>query len=72
MILGFRGIEYTKRINMSRKFVNNTGNDKVHLKCECVDGNNVKGRRQSISFCFGSDIQFGQSLIRFTNVLHQK
>ena len=37
----------------SNKPINNTGIDKVHLKCDCVQGSIVNGKREPILFSFG-------------------
>ena len=37
------------------KPTNFTGSDKVHLKCDCIDGKIVNGVREPILYNFGLD-----------------
>ena len=36
----------------SDKPINITGIDKIHLKCDCIQGGIVNGKREQILFCF--------------------
>ena len=36
----------------SDKPINITGIDKVHLKCDCINGSIVNGTRETIFYCF--------------------
>ena len=39
----------------SDKPINITGLDKVHLKCDCIDGGIMKGTREPILYSFSTD-----------------
>ena len=43
-------IQLTRGTHKSKKPINNTGIDKIHLKCDCSNGSFVKGNRQLILF----------------------
>ena len=51
-LLGFTKDFYLHRTHISEKPVMITTTDKVHLKCDCVDGSIVNGIREQILFCF--------------------
>ena len=51
-LLGFTNEYYTKRTHKSEKPVMITTIDKVHLKCDCVDGSIVNGILEQIIFSF--------------------
>ena len=56
-ILGFTpGWDY-KHCNKysSQKFVNISSTNKIHLKCDCIDGSIQNGLRQPIPFSFVLD-----------------
>ena len=51
-LLGFTKKYYPEGIHKSEKPVMITTTDKVHLKCDCVDGSIVNGIREQILFSF--------------------
>ena len=51
-LLGFTNKGYSAGIHISEKPVMITTTDKVHLKCDCVDGSIVNGIREQILFSF--------------------
>ena len=51
-LLGFTNTHYTKGTHKSEKPVMITTTDKVHLKCDCVDGSNVNDIRDLFLFSF--------------------
>ena len=51
-LLGFTSKSLPAGKNISEKKGNITNIDKVHLKCDCVDGSIVNGIRESILFSF--------------------
>ena len=51
-LLGFTDTNYIEGTHISEKPVMITTTDKVHLKCDCVDGSIVNGIREQILFSF--------------------
>ena len=51
-VLGFTNKDYQAGTHTSEKPVVVTTTDKVHLKCDCVDGSSVNGKREQILFSF--------------------
>ena len=51
-LIGFIDKQYSEGIHKSEKPVMITTTDKVHLKCDCVDGSIVNGIREQILFSF--------------------
>ena len=51
-LLGFTNKGYSAGTHKSEKPVIITTTDKVHLKCDCVDGSIVKGIREQLLFSF--------------------
>ena len=51
-VLGFTSEYYTKGTHRSETPVMRTTTDKVHLKCDCVDGSFVNGIREQILYSF--------------------
>ena len=49
-LLGFTNKGYSEGIHISEKPVMITTTDKVHLKCDCVDGSIVNGIREQTLF----------------------
>ena len=49
-LLGFTDTSYIEGTHISEKPVMITTTDKVHLKCDCVDGSIVNGIREQIFF----------------------
>ena len=52
ILLGFTNKDYPPGTHTSEKPVMITTTDKVHLKCDCVDGSIVNGIREQILFSF--------------------
>ena len=48
--LGFLNTDYSEGTRKSEKPVMITATDKVHLKCDSVDGSNVNGIREQTLF----------------------
>ena len=46
-------VQLIPRSYKSDKTINVTGVDKVHLKCDCIDGNMLNGIRETILYSFG-------------------
>ena len=46
------------------KPINITGIDKVHLKCDVVDGSIVNGVREPILYCFALDQPLGHKIYK--------
>ena len=57
IILGFTAVWDYKHYNkyVSQKIVNLSNTNKIHLKCDCIDGSIQDGVRQSILFSFVLD-----------------
>ena len=51
-VLGFKNKDYQAGTHTSEKPVVISSTDKVHLKCDCVDGSIVNGIREQILFSF--------------------
>ena len=51
-LLGFTNTYYSEGTHKSEKPVMTTTTDRVHLKCDCVDGSIVNGIREQILFSF--------------------
>ena len=67
ILLGFTNKEYPAGIHRSEKPVMITTTDKVHLKCDCVDGSIVNGIREQILFSFNLSAPPGYKNIRTQN-----
>ena len=48
----------------SDKPINITGIDKVHLKCDCIDGNIMNGTREPILYSFALDEPPGHKIYK--------
>ena len=48
----------------SHKPINITGIDKVHLKCDCIDGSIMNGTREPISYSFALDQPPGHKIYK--------
>ena len=48
----------------SDKPTNNTGIDKIHLKCDCIQGSIVNGKREPNLFCFALASPPGQNIYK--------
>ena len=72
-VLGFTKTIYPKGIHISEKPVMITTTDKVHLKCDCVDGSIVNGIREQILFSFDSSAPPGYKIMKKpTTILYKK
>ena len=73
ILLGFTLKDYPPGTHTSEKPVMITTTDKVHLKCDCVDGSIVNGIREQILFSFNLSEPPGYKNIKEpTTVLYKK
>ena len=71
-VLGFTHTVYPPGTHTSEKPVMITTTDKVHLKCDCVDGSIVNGIREQILFSFNLSAPPGYKIIEQpTTVLYK-
>ena len=71
-VLGFTHTVYPPGTHTSEKPVMITTTDKVHLKCDCVDGSIVNGIREQILFSFNLSAPPGYEIIKEpTTVLYK-
>ena len=71
-VLGFTQRDYPSGTHTSEKPVMITTPDKVHLKCDCVDGSIVNGIREQILFSFNLSAPPGYKIIKEpTTVLYK-
>ena len=63
ILLGFTNKDYPPGTHTSEKPVMITTTDKVHLKCDCVDGSIVNGIREQILFSFNLSAPPGYKII---------
>ena len=71
-VLGFTQRDYPPGTHTSEKPVMITTTDKVHLKCDCVDGSIVNGIREQILFSFNLSAPPGYKIIKEpTTVLYK-
>ena len=71
-LLGFTNKEYPAGTHISEKPVMITTTDKVHLKCDCVDGSIVNGIREQILFSFNLSAPPGYKIIKEPNIILYK
>ena len=71
-LLGFTNKEYPAGTHISEKPVMITTTDKVHLKCDCVDGSIVNGIREQILFSFNLSSPPGYKIIKEPNIILYK
>ena len=71
-LLGFTKTDYTAGTHISEKPVMITTTDKVHLKCDCVDGSIVNGIREQILFSFNLSSPPGYKIIKEPNIILYK
>ena len=71
-LLGFTDTNYIEGTHISEKPVMITTTDKVHLKCDCVDGSIVNGIREQILFSFNLSAPPGYKIIKEPNVILYK
>ena len=53
----------------SEKPINNTGIDKVHLKCDCIDGRYLNGTKEPTLYSFALDQPLGHKIDKEPNFL---
>ena len=70
--LGFTNKGYSAGTHISEKPVMITTTDKVHLKCDCVDGSIVNGIREQILFSFNLSSPPGYKIIKEPNIILYK
>ena len=71
--MGFTNTDYPAGTLISEKPVMITTTDKVHLKCDCVDGSIVNGIREQILFSFNLSAPPGYKIKKEpTTVLYKK
>ena len=68
-LLGFTNKEYPEGTHISEKPVMITTTDKVHLKCDCVDGSIVNGIREQSLFSFNLSAPRGDKSIKEPNFI---
>ena len=71
-LLGFTNTHYIQGTHISEKPVMITTTDKVHLKCDCVDGSIINGIRQQILFSFNLSAPPGYKIIKEPNIILYK
>ena len=71
-LLGFTNTHYIQGTHISEKPVMITTTDKVHLKCDCVDGSIVNGIREQILFSFNVSAPPGYKIIKEPNIILYK
>ena len=71
-LLGFTKTDYPAGTHRSEKPVMITTTDKVHLKCNCVDGSIVNGIREQILFSFNLSAPPGYKIIKEPNIILYK
>ena len=72
-LLGFTNKSYSSGTLKLEKPVMITTTDKVHLKCDCVDGSIVNGIREQILFSFNLSAPSGYKIIKEPkNILYKK
>ena len=71
-LLGFTMECYIPGTHISEKPVMITTTDKVHLKCDCVDGSIVNGIREQILFSFNLSAPPGYKIIKEPNIILYK
>ena len=71
-LLGFTNTHYIEGTHISEKPVMITTTDKVHLKCDCVDGSIVNGIREQILFSFNLSAPPGYKIIKEPNLILYK
>ena len=71
-LLGFTNKGYSAGTHISEKPVMITTTDKVHLKCDCVDGSIGNGIREQILFSFILSAPPGYKIIKEPNIILYK
>ena len=71
-LLVFTNTHYIEGTHISEKPVMITTTDKVHLKCDCVDGSIANGIREQILFSFNLSSPPGYKIIKGPNIILYK
>ena len=71
-LLGFVERDYPEGTHRSEKPIMISTVDKIHLKCDCVDGSIVNGLRQSILYSFSLDKPPGYKITKEPNTILYK
>ena len=71
-LLGLTNEYYIRGTHKSEKQVLITTTDKIHLKCDCVDGSIVIGIREQILFSFILSAPPGYKIIKEPNIIFYK
>ena len=73
-ILGFTSVWDYKHYNkfVSQKIVNLSSTNKIHLKCDAIDGSVVNGLRQPILYSFVLDKPSGYKVFSEPETIHYK
>ena len=71
-LLGFTNTDYSEGTHISENPVMITTTEKVHLKCDCVDGSIVNGKREQILFSFNQSAPPGYKIIKEPNTILYK
>ena len=71
-ILGFTNTDYSEGTHIAEKPVMITTTDKVHMKCDCVDGSIVIGIREHFLFSFILSAPLGYIIIKEPNTILYK
>ena len=71
-LLGFTMENYIQETHISEKPVMITTTDKVHHKCDCVDGSIVNGIRDQILFSFNLSAPPGYKITEEPNIILSK
>ena len=72
ILLGFTNIGYPAGTHISEKSVMRTTTDKVHSKCDCVDGSIVNGTREQSLLSFNLSAPPGYKIIKEPNIVLYK
>ena len=73
LLFGFIEKEFSQGIYKSEKTIMLLNTDKVHLKCDCIDGSIVNGKREQILFSFDLNTPPGYKIIeKPTTILYKK
>ena len=71
-LLGFTNTDHSEGTHKSEKPVIVTTTDKVHLKCDCVDGSIVNGIREQLLFSFNLSAYPGYKFIKEPHIFRAK
>ena len=73
LLFGFIEKEFSQGIYKSEKTIMLLNTDKVYLKCDCIDGSILNGRREQILFSFDLNTPPGYKIIeKPTTILYKK